>query len=509
MKIHGVEMMEKEYVGAIDQGTTGTRFIIFDQEGHIVSKAYEKHEQIYPNPGWVEHDPVEIWKNTQKVMKDAIEGINPEKISSIGVTNQRETTIVWDPKTGRPLHNAIVWQDTRTREFCEKLEEKDLEKTIRKKTGLRIHTYFSGPKIRWILDNVSSARDKVEEGRAIFGNIDSWLIWNLTGGSEGGVHLTDYTNASRTMLMDLDDLDWDEELLDEIGIPPQMLPKIRPSSDESYYGMTRNAPAGIEVPICGDLGDQQAALFGQTCFEKGEAKNTYGTGCFILVNTGNEITQSDCGLITTPAYGLEEGECTYALEGSIPIAGAAIEWLKENLQIIDSASETEEMARSVEDSGGIYFVPAFSGLFAPHWDMSARGTIVGLTGSVRKEHFVRAVLESISFQTRDMLEAMIEDLKTNLEDLKVDGGVTANDFLLQLQADISGKEIIRPEIRETTALGTAYAAGLASDFWEDLESIREHWKVDKTFEPRWGEKERKEKYQKWQKAVEKAKGWEE
>lgn len=501
-------MTEKEYVGSIDQGTTGTRFILFDKSGHVISKAYEKHEQIYPEPGWVEHDPVEIWKNTQKVMKDAVKEINLEKIASIGITNQRETTIVWDPKTGKPLHNAIVWQDTRTNGICEEMEERGLEKTIREKTGLRIHSYFSGPKIKWILDNVSGVEKKVDEGRAIFGNIDSWIIWNLTGGSEDGVHLTDYTNASRTMLMNLEELDWDNQLLNELEIPREMLPEIRPSSDENYYGMTSNAPAGIDVPVSGDLGDQQAALFGQTCFEEGEAKNTYGTGCFILVNTGDEITNSDNGLISTPAYGLEDGKCVYALEGSIPVAGAAIEWLKDNLKIIDSVSDTEEMARSVDDNGGIYFVPAFSGLFAPHWDMSARGTIVGLTGSVRKEHLVRAVLESICFQTRDMLEAMKNDLGTDLKYLKVDGGVTANDFLLRLQANISGKRIIRPEVKETTALGAAYVAGLASGFWNDLESIKENWRVNETFEPKWEEK-RKDEYARWQKAVEKAKGWEE
>lgn len=501
-------MVENEYVGAIDQGTTGTRFILFDKSGHIISKAYEKHEQIYPKPGWVEHDPVEIWKNTQKVIRDAVEEVNLEKIVSVGVTNQRETTIVWDPKTGNPLHNAIVWQDTRTKEICEKMEDEGLEKTIRDKTGLRIHSYFSGPKIKWILDNVSGVERKVEEGRAVFGNIDSWIIWNLTGGSEEGVHLTDYTNASRTMLMNLEDLDWDDELLNILDIPREILPEIRPSSDENLYGTTSNAPAGLEVPVSGDLGDQQAALFGQTCFEEGKAKNTYGTGCFILVNTGSRIYQSDSGLITTPAYGLEEGKCTYALEGSIPVAGAAIEWLIDNLQIIESASETEEMARSVEDTGGIYFVPAFSGLYAPHWDMSARGTIVGLTGSVCKEHLVRAVLEAICFQTRDMLEAMKKDIKTNLEDLRVDGGVTANDFLLQLQANISGKNIIRPEVRETTSLGVAYAAGLAVDFWNDLESIKKNWRVNKTFEPEWGEDKKEEKYMKWQKAVNKARDWE-
>ncbi len=507
MKAFWGKMSKDKYVGAIDQGTTGTRFIIFDKKGHIVSKAYEKHKQIYPKPGWVEHDPLEIWKNTRKVMKDATKKIKPEKITSLGITNQRETTIVWDQKTGKPLHNAIVWQDTRTKKICEKIEEKNLEKPVKEKTGLRIHTYFSGPKIKWILENVSSVKRKVKEGRAIFGNIDSWIIWNLTGGTKNGAHLTDYTNASRTMLMNLNDLDWDEYLLDELGIPKKMLPEIRPSSDVTSYGTARNAPSGINAPVCGDLGDQQAALFGQTCFGEGDTKNTYGTGCFILVNTGRRITKSDSGLITTPAYGLREGECTYALEGSIPIAGAAIEWLRDNLQIIDSASETEQLAKKVEDNGGIYFVPAFSGLFAPHWDMSARGTIVGLTGSVRKEHFVRAVLESICFQTRDMLEAMKKDLETSLENLKVDGGVTANDFLLQLQANISGKKIIRPEIRETTALGAAYAAGLATNFWEDLESIKKNWKVSKTFKPEWKQEKREEKYSEWEKAVEKAKNW--
>ncbi len=502
-------MSEKKYVGAIDQGTTNTKFMIFNKEGRMISQSQEKHKQIHPNPGWVEHDPIEIWKNTQKVMKEATEEINLKNLDSIGVTNQRETTVIWDPKTGKPLHNAIVWQDTRTREICENLKKSGLDSVIKEKTGLRAHTYFSGTKIKWLLDNLSDSEKKIENNRLYFGNIDSWIIWNLTGGKEGGVHVTDYTNASRTMLMDIESLGWDEELLDIFDIPLNILPEIRPSSDKNTYGISTNAPSKIRVPVCGDLGDQQAALFGQTCFEKGEAKNTYGTGCFTLFNTGNEIANSSENLITTPAYSLNEGNCKYALEGSVPVAGAAIEWLINNLEIIDSASETEEIANSVNDNGGVYFVPAFSGLFAPQWDMSARGMIIGLTGSSNKQHIVRATLESIGFQTNDMLEAMKKNTETDLEKLKVDGGVAKNDFLLQFQSNISGNKIMRSEVNETTALGAAYAAGLATNFWDDMKTLKKNWRLDKEFEPNIEEKKRKDKIKEWRRAVERSRGWQE
>ncbi len=500
-------MAEEEYVGALDQGTTGTRFIVFNKQGQVLSKAYKKHQQIYPDPGWVEHDPLEIWENTREVMRKATKEINPQKINSIGITNQRETTIIWDPETGNPLYNAIVWQDTRTRGICRKIEQRGLEDLIREKTGLRSHTYFSCPKIRWILENVPKVEKKIKDDRAIFGNIDSWLIWNLTGGAEDGVHITDYTNASRTMLMNLENLDWDDEILEELEVPRSILPEVRPSSDGSYYGRSKNAPSGIDAPICGDLGDQQAALFGQTCFKEGEVKSTYGTGCFVLVNTGEEVVNSDSGLISTPAYGLGDENCVYAMEGSIPIAGAAVQWLIDNLEMIDTAAETEEMAQSVEGTEGVYFVPAFSGLFAPHWDMKARGTIVGLTGSVKREHIVRSALEAICFQARDVLEAMRSDLGFSLKHLKVDGGMCANDFLLQLQADIAGEKIIRPNIRETTSLGAAYAAGLATGFWNDLEHIKKNWEIDSEFKPTWSAEKRDEQYRKWQRAVERARDW--
>jgi len=500
-------MKENKYVGAIDQGTTGTRFILFNKKGEIVSKSYEKHEQIYPKPGWVEHDPLEIWKNTQKVLKKSAKEIDVKKIDSIGVTNQRETTVVWDPKTGKPLYNAIVWQDTRTKEMCENLKERELDSVIKNKTGLRAHTYFSGTKLKWLLKNISDSKKRIKNNRLIFGNIDSWIIWNLTGGKEGGNHVTDYTNASRTMLMNIKSLEWDKELLEIFDIPSQILPEIRPSSDKTTYGKSINAPSKIQVPVCGNLGDQQAALFGQTCFEKGDAKNTYGTGCFTLLNTGEEIPNFSEELITTPAYGLSEGNCKYALEGSVPVAGAAIEWLINNLEIIDSPDETEELANSVDDNNGVYFVPAFSGLFAPKWDMSARGIIVGLTGSSNKNHIVRATLESIGFQTNDMLDAMKKNTGVSLKNLKVDGGIAENDFLLQFQADISGNKIMRPKVSETTALGAAYAAGLATGFWEDLETLKENWKLDKKFKPTIDEDERKIKIKEWEKAVQRSRGW--
>jgi glycerol kinase len=501
--------MPAKYVAAVDQGTTGTRFMIFDRQGQIVSALYEEHEQIYPQPGWVEHDASEIWAKTRRVIGGTLaeSRIASSDIAGIGITNQRETTLVWDPKTGEPLYNAIVWQDTRTREMCQRLHADGLEETFRARAGLPIATYFSGPKLRWMLDNVPGLRQKAERGEAVFGNIDTWLIWNLTGGPGRGAHITDVTNASRTMLMDLQSLEWDDELLDILGIPPQMLPGIRPSSDPSHYGYTlANGLLGGSVPVCGDLGDQQAALFGQTCYKPGEAKNTYGTGCFMLLNTGANTVPSKNGLLTTVAYGLPSGPI-YALEGSIAITGAAVQWLRDNLGLIQNATESETIAQSVPDAGGVYFVPAFSGLFAPYWDMDARGVIVGLTRYVNKAHIVRATLEAICYQTRDVLGAMHADSDIELSALKVDGGATVNNFLMQLQADILGVPVVRPTVHETTALGAAYAAGLATGLWGGLEELRANWSVDHEFVPRWDETRRTDGYRGWKRAIERTRGW--
>ena len=500
----------RRYVVAIDQGTTGTRFMAFDRSGQVVAAQYEEHTQIYPQPGWVEHDPIEIWEKTQKVVGGALSesGIDPAEIAGLGITNQRETTVVWDKTTGQPLYNAVVWQCVRTTDICQRLIDAGLENAFRIKTGLPVATYFSGPKIRWILDNVESAWGKAERGEALFGTVDTWLIWWLTGGPDGGVHVTDVTNASRTMLMNLHTLDWDDRLLEILGIPRAMLPQIRPSSDADFYGLTRSdGPLGTDIPVCGDLGDQQAALFGQTCYAPGEAKNTYGTGCFMLLNTGQQVVPSDSGLLTTVAYGLEPGKATYALEGSIAITGAAIQWLRDNLGLIKDASETEAIASSVEDAGGVYFVPAFSGLFAPYWDMYARGAIVGLTRYTDRRHLVRATLEAICYQTRDVLEAMRADSGIELTALKVDGGATVNDFLMQLQADVLGVPVVRPTVNETTALGAAYAAGLATGFWDGLDALRANWSEERTFEPAWDEARREEGYKGWKKAVERAMNW--
>jgi len=502
--------MEKKYAAAIDNGTTGTRCMIFTKKGEPLPWVYEEHEQIYPQPGWVEHDPLEIWEKTQKVVKDTLakSGADAKEIAGIGVTNQRETTIVWDPKTGKPYYNAIVWQCTRTREICQKLIDDGMEPYVKKNTGLVSATYFSGPKIKWILDNVPGVREKAEKGEAIFGNIDTWLIWNLTGGPDGGAHVTDFTNGSRTMLMDLKTLDWDQKILDYLGIPRQMLPTIRPCSDKKLYGFTpKSGPFGAEIPVCGDLGDQQGALAGQTCYGVGEAKNTYGTGCFMLLNTGSKIVPSPSGLLTTVAYGVEEGKATYALEGSIAITGAAIQWLRDNLKIIKNAAETEAIGKEVGDAGGIYFVPAFSGLFAPYWDMYARGVIVGLTRYVRKEHLVHATLEAICYQTKDVLEAMKKDSGVELAALKVDGGAVVNNYLMQLQADILGVDVVRPTVAETTTLGSAYMAGLATGLWDNLEDLRANWGVDKVFKPKWSDAQRAEGYKGWKKAIARTREW--
>jgi len=499
-----------KYLAAIDQGTTGTRCIIFDKGSNVIASAYDEHEQIYPFPGWVEHNPLEIWEKTKKVVNQALlsKHIAPEEIAGIGVTNQRETVVVWNQKTGIPLHNAIVWQCTRSIDICERMEKDGLGPHISNKTGLLIATYFSGPKIKWLFDNIPGLLEKGKRGEVLIGNLDSWLIWNLTGGPQAGVHVTDYTNASRTMLMNLETLDWDDDLLAYFGIPRQVLPQIRPSSDVRFYGKTTtDGPFQSQIPVCGDLGDQQAALFGQTCYFPGEGKNTYGTGNFILLNTGSKIIRSKRGLLSTVGYALEEGKVNYALEGSIAVTGAAIQWLRDNLGLINDAGETEKIALSVEDCGGVYFVPAFSGLFAPYWDMYARGAIVGLTRYAKKAHIVRAALEAIAFQTRDVLEAMIVDFGNSIEMLKVDGGAIDNGFLMQYQADILGIPIIRPHVKEITSLGAAYAAGLATGFWGGLDELRKNWRAEKIFEPTWNSKERDEHYRNWKKAVEKAMGW--
>lgn len=495
------------YAAAIDQGTTGTRFMIFDHAGQVVASHYEEHAQIYPQPGWVEHDAREIWEKTRATIGAAMAKgrVRSQNLASIGITNQRETTLVWNPKTGEVYHNAIVWQDTRTQEICQRLIDAGKGDMIRDKTGLPIATYFSAPKVQWLLENVPGLRAKVARGEAVFGNMDTWVIWNLTGGPREGVLITDYTNASRTMLMNLKTLDWDEELLALFAIPRSMLPKIRPSSDRDLYGFTDpQGPCGGRIPICGDLGDQQAALFGQVGFDPGEAKNTYGTGCFMLLNTGKDIVPSQSGLLTTVACC---GKACYALEGSIAIAGAAVQWLRDNLKLIQNAAETEEIAQSVADAGGIYFVPAFNGLFAPHWDMYARGTLVGLTRYTTRAHIVRATLEAICYQTREVLEAMEHDSRVQLKNLKVDGGAVRNNFLMQLQADILGTTVVRPTVNETTALGAAYAAGLAVGFWKTLEELRQNWGVDRVFEPQWEADRRDEGYRGWKRAVERSKGW--
>jgi glycerol kinase len=499
-----------QYVAAIDQGTTGTRCILFDHAGCIVSSDYQEHRQIFPQPGWVEHDAVEIWQQSNAVLRGAVEraGVKPGDVVALGITNQRETAVVWDRHTGQPYCNAVVWQCTRTREMCQRLIDDGAEALIRERTGLVVATYFAGPKIRWLLDNVPGLRAAAERGDALFGTVDSWLIWNLTGGPQGGAHITDVTNASRTMLMNLRTLDWDPDLLELLGVPAGMLPTIRPSSDRATYGVTlASSPLGAGVPVCGNLGDQQGALVGQTCFAPGEAKNTYGTGSFLLMNTGDQPVPSQAGLLTTVAYGLEPGVCRYALEGSIAVTGAAVQWLRDNLGLIQNAAETEEIAATVQDAGGVYFVPAFSGLFAPHWDMYARGAIVGLTRYATRAHLVRATLESICYQAREVLEAMEADSGIALRALKVDGGASANNLLMQMQADILGKSVIRPAVRETTALGSAYMAGLAVGFWDNLEDLRQNWQVERTYEPTWDDAARAEGYAGWRKAVERSRGW--
>jgi glycerol kinase len=494
------------YIGAIDQGTTSTRFIVFDAHGRIVSVAQKEHEQIYPQPGWVEHDPEEIWRRTQEVISAAMQerGLRPQDIAAIGITNQRETTIVWNRKTGEAVYNAVVWQDTRVADAVAEFSADGGPDRFRKKTGLPLATYFSGLKIRWILNNEPGVREKAESGDVIFGNVDTYLVWKLTGGPEGGIHVTDVTNASRTQLLNLESLTWDRDILRVFGIPEQMLPRIS-SSSEVYGSATLESVKG--VPVAGILGDQQAALFGQTCLKPGEAKNTYGTGCFLLMNTGAKPVQSKHGLLTTVAYKLGKEPARYALEGSIAITGALVQWLRDNLGLIEKSSDIEPLARSVKDNGGIYFVPAFSGLYAPYWKTSARGVIAGMTRYTNKGHFARAALEATAFQTREVVEAMEKDSGIPLDVLRTDGGMIENDLLMQFQADILNRSVVRPVIKETTALGVAYAAGLAVGFFKDFEELRAHWAVDRTWTPQMDETTRAELYRSWKKAVTRSFDW--
>jgi glycerol kinase len=492
-----------DYVAAIDQGTTSTRCMIFNHSGEPISADQLEHEQIYPRPGWVEHDAMEIWARSQAVVKGAMQkaNLNAGDLAAVGITNQRETTVVWDKNTGRPYYNAIVWQDTRTDKLIAEFGREEGQDRFRAKVGLPLATYFSGPKVRWILDNVDGVREAAHRGDALFGTIDTWLIWNLTGR-----HVTDVTNASRTMLMNLETLDWDPEILDIMGIPRSMLPQIRSSSD--VYGHTRaDGPFGGEIPVAGDLGDQQAATVGQACFSAGEAKNTYGTGCFMILNTGTEVVASKSGLLTTLCYKFGEQPAVYALEGSIAITGALVQWLRDNLKLIRHSQQVEELARTVADNGGIYFVPAFSGLFAPYWRSDARGAIVGLTRYVNDGHFARAALEATAYQTREVLDAMNADSGVDLTALKVDGGMVYNELLMQFQADVLGVPVIRPKVAETTALGAAYAAGLAVGFWQNTDEMRRNWGMDKTWEPDPNSNAATELFGRWKKAVTRTFDW--
>jgi glycerol kinase len=494
-----------KYIGAIDQGTTSTRFILFDRDGRIAAVDQREHEQITPRAGWVEHDAREIWRRTREVIGGALAQSDAEAvdIAAIGITNQRESTVVWDRSTGEPIHNAIVWQDTRTDQLVRELAGGEGVNRLRESVGLPLSTYFSGPKITWLLDNVPDARSRAEAGELAFGTMDTWVLWNLTGGVDGGVHATDATNASRTMLMDLQSLGWHEPSLDLMGIPRSLLPEIRSSSE--LYGEASGTAAGGR-PIAGILGDQQAALFGQTCFARGETKNTYGTGSFLLLNTGTEIARSK-NLLTTVAYKLGESEPVYALEGSIAVTGALVQWLRDRLGLIDSASEVEALARTVEDNGDVYFVPAFSGLFAPYWRDDARGVIVGLTAYSNRGHIARAALEASAWQTREVVDEANAVSGAPFTELKVDGGMTANELLMQFQADVLGVPVVRPVVTETTALGAAFAAGLACGFWSDLEELRERWAQDKRWEPRMEKAERERGYARWKQAVTRSFGW--
>jgi glycerol kinase len=495
-----------QYAAALDQGTTSSRAMVFNHEGRVVSVSQKEHEQIYPKPGWVEHDAKEIWARSQEVLDEALEqaGGNRDDIAALGITNQRETTVVWDRNTGEPVHNALVWQDTRTDKIVDELSADGGQARFQEKVGLPLATYFSGPKVRWILDNVDGARAKAEAGDLMFGNIDTWCIWNLTGGTNGGLHITDVTNASRTMLMDLRTLAWDEDIASTIGVPTSMLPEIRASSE--VYGEV--ASGGFQgIQIAGDLGDQQAATFGQACLSPGEAKNTYGTGNFLLLNTGTEAVMSKSGMLTTLGYKIGDNDAVYCLEGAIAITGALVQWLRDNLKMIKAAPEVEELAQTVEDNGGLYIVPAFSGLFAPYWKSNARGVFAGLTRYVNAGHIARATLEATAYQSREIVEAMNQDSGVALESLKVDGGMVANDLLMQLQADLLGVPVIRPVVAETTALGAAYAAGLATGFWASEDDIRNNWAEDKRWEPTMDPAKRDEYFKYWKKAVTRTFDW--
>ena len=500
-------MTEEKYVLAIDEGTTSARAIIFNHSGQIVSVGQKEFEQIFPRAGWVEHDAVEIWESVREVIGQALSkaSINRHQLSAVGITNQRETAVVWDKNTGEPVYNAIVWQDTRTQKICDELAGDQGPDRFKDICGLPLATYFSGPKVKWILDNVEGARAKAEAGDLLFGNMDTWVLWNLTGGVNGGVHVTEPTNASRTMLMDVRKLQWDDSMCEVMGIPKSMLPEIKSSSE--VYGKASRESLLIDTPIAGILGDQQAATFGQACFEKGNAKNTYGTGCFMLMNTGQEAVFSENGLLTTVCYKLGDQPTVYALEGSIAVAGSLVQWLRDNLRMFDSAPEIETLATSVEDNGGAYIVPAFSGLFAPYWRPDARGALVGLTRFVNRGHIARAVLEATAYQTREVLDAMNADSGVPLTELKVDGGMTANETLMQFQADQVGVPVIRPVVAETTALGAAYAAGIAVGFWNGEEDVVKNWAEDKRWEPKMGDAERDRLYRNWKKAVTKTFDW--
>ncbi|MDO5498414.1 MAG: glycerol kinase GlpK [Propionibacteriaceae bacterium] len=500
-------MSERPYVLAIDQGTTSTRAIVFDRDGAAVATGQAEHEQIFPRPGWVEHDPMEIWTNTVQVVATALTRarISHLQVAAIGITNQRETTVVWDHETGDPVHNAIVWQDTRTAELCQRLGGEDGADRWKSTTGLPLATYFAGPKIAWILDQVEGAREAAEAGRLLAGTIDTWLIWQLTGGPNGGQHLTDVTNASRTLLMDLRTLTWDEGIAAEMGVPVGMLPEIRASVGD--FGEVRSTGLLPGIPIAGVLGDQQAATFGQACFSPGMAKNTYGTGCFVLTNTGGEVVESASGLVSTVCYQLADQPAVYALEGSIAVAGSLVQWLRDNLGLIGSAPEVEELAASVDDNGGAYIVPAFSGLFAPYWRDDARGVIAGLTRYVTKAHLARAALEASAYQTRDVVEAMQADSGTAISELRVDGGMTANELLMQFQADQLGIDVIRPTVIETTALGAAYAAGIAVGVWSGIDDVTANWSEEIRWSPAVDRAEADRLHRNWAKAVERTMGW--
>ncbi|MBE6083826.1 MAG: glycerol kinase GlpK [Tissierellaceae bacterium] len=495
--------MSKRYILALDQGTTSSRAILFDKKGNIISLSQKEFTQIYPHPGWIEHNPEEIWKTQIEAAKEAIQkvGLSPSDIASIGITNQRETTVLWDKNTGRPVYNAIVWQCRRTADLCDKIKAAGLSDYIRENTGLIVDAYFSATKIKWILDNVEGVRQRAEKGDILFGNIDSWLVWNLTGGK---LHITDYTNASRTMLFNIKSLKWDENLLKELNIPSSILPEVRQSSE--IYGNTDKELFGEEIPISGIAGDQQSALFGQLCFQEGMVKNTYGTGCFMLMNTGDKIVKSQSGLITTIAWGIDN-KVEYAIEGSIFSAGAAVQWLRDELKIIHDAADSDYFASKVDDTNGVYLVPAFTGLGAPYWDMHARGIIVGLTRGVNRNHIIRATLESIAYQTKDVIDAMINDSEINLTTLRADGGAASNNFLMQFQSDILNANIEIPEVTETTALGAAYLAGLAVDFWKSKGEIVQNWGINRKFKPMMTPKMREKLYAGWKKAVERSKSW--